>query len=150
MPYFHAIAVFEATGDSLEEADRHAAALFRSLRHQRVSYYEHDAAPAAGPYPPAKTLYFSIIADFDVDAPSEERAGEIAEEALEALASDDVQYVAFGLTAGEQRVRPGRKAQRAEDEAEEEAGPETQAEDEARARKGRGRGSRGRGRKRRG
>jgi hypothetical protein len=151
MPYFHATAVFEASGVSLAEADRNAAALFKSLRHQRISYYEHEVVPGAGPYPPAKMLYFSAIADFDVEAASEERAGEMAEEVLENLATDEVQYVAFGLTAGEQRVRPEQKASRAREESDVEEEQEARAESgDSGARRGRGRGSRGRGRRRRG
>ncbi|MBI3300959.1 MAG: hypothetical protein HYZ72_02620 [Deltaproteobacteria bacterium] len=146
MPYFHATAVFEARGSSLEETDRSAAALFKTLRHQRVSYYEHDTGGGMGPYPPAKDLYFSVIADFDVEANSEEKAGELAEEVLDALSTDEIQYLALGLTAGEQRVRPEQRAPREEEPAPER---ETRAErGEREERGGRGRGSRGRGRRR--
>jgi hypothetical protein len=149
MPYFHATAVFEARGNSLEEADRAAASVFRSLRANRIHYHEHDVTAGGGPYPPSKTLYFSVIAEFDVDAGTEDKAGELATDVLESLATDEVQFVAFGLTQGEQRVRPAERAPRVE--AEPERQPEAGVEEgEAEDRKGKKRGSRGRGRKRKG
>src|ERR1700747_3126625 len=114
MPYFHATAVFEARGTSLEEADRLAASFFKSLRHNRIRYYEHDVTAGSGPYPSSKNLYFSIIAEFDVDAYNEDRAGELTDEILDTLATDEVQFIAFGLTQGEQRVRPAERALQAE------------------------------------
>jgi hypothetical protein len=146
MPYFHAIAVFEARGSSVEETDRSVAALFKTLRHKRISYYEHDTAGGWGPYPPSKTLYFSVIADFDVEASTEEKALELADEVLEGLSTDEIQYLAHGLTVGGQRVRPERRPPRAE-----EPGQEVHAEQGGREeRRGKGRGSRGRGRRRKG
>ncbi len=147
MSYFHATAVFEARGTSLEEADRIAASLFKSLRHNRIHYYEHDVTACSGPYPSSKSLYFSIIAEFDVDAYNEDRAGELTDEILETLATDDVQFIAFGLTPGEQRIQPVERAPQVEPELEkpQEAGAET---GEAEERKGKKRSSRGRGRKR--
>lgn len=150
MTYFHATAVFEARGTSLEEADRVATAVFKSLRHNRIHYHEHDVTAGGGPYAPSKTLYFSVIAEFDVDVGVEDRAGELADEVFEDLATDDVEFIAFGLTQGEQRVRPTERAPR------EEAAPERQrearAEDgEVDNRKDKKRGPRSRGgRKRKG
>jgi hypothetical protein len=112
MPYFHVIAVFEARGFALEDTDRAAAALFKTLRHQRVRYYEHDTTGGLGPYAPSTALYFAVTADFDVEAPNEERANEIAEEVLDALATDEIQYLAHGVTSGEPRVRPEKRAER--------------------------------------
>jgi hypothetical protein len=149
MPHFHATAVFEAKGTSLEEVDRTAASVFRSLHYNRIHYYEHDVTAGGGPYPSSKTLYFSVIAEFDVDAGTEDKAGELAADALESLATDDVQFIAFGLTQGEQRVRPAERAPR--EEAEPERRQEARVEEgETEERKGKKRGSRGRGRKRKG
>jgi hypothetical protein len=147
MPYFHVTAVFEGRGASLEEVDRAAAALFKTLRHPRVAYYEHDTSGGLGPYPPAKSLYFSVIADFDVEAGSEERAVDIAEDVLDALSSEEIQYWGHGIVFGAQRVQPEQRSSR-----EEERHPrrETRAEREGTEedRKGKRRRSRGRGRKR--
>lgn len=147
MPYFHVTAVFEVNGMSLEDADRTASALFRSFRHRRIHYYEHDVTAGAAAASSSRALHFSVIAEFDVDAGSEERAGEMTEEALETLATDEVQFIAFGLTQGEQRVRP------AEHPEQEEAEPSRQQETrgdggEDEERKGKKRSPRGRGRRR--
>jgi hypothetical protein len=142
MPYFHVIAVFEARGFALEETDRAAAALFKTLRHQRVRYYEHDTTGGLGPYGPSSALYFAVTADFDVEAPNEERANEITEEVLDALATDEIQYLAHGVTSGEQRVRPEKRAER---EPEREISPESEAAEEQGAKRRRPR-RRGRGR----
>jgi len=153
MPYFHATAVFEARGTSLEEADRAADSLFKSLRHNRIHYYEHDVTAGSGPYPYSKSLYFSVIVEFDVDAYNEDRAGELTDEILETLATDDVQFIAFGLTQGEPRVRPSERAPREERapqvEPELEKPQEVRTETgESEERKGKKRSSRGRSRKR--
>lgn len=149
MPYFHATAVFEARGTSLEEADRAAATVFRSLHYNRIHYHEHDVTAGCGPYASSNTLYFSVIAEFDVDAGTEDKAGELTADALESLATDDVQFIAFGLTQGERRVRPAERAPRVEEEPERQQ--EARIEDsETEERKGKKRGSRGRGRKRKG
>lgn len=147
MPYFHATAVFEVNGTSLEDADRTAGALFRSFRHRRVHYYEHDVTTGAVASPSSRVLHFSVIVEFDVDAGSEERAGEMTEEALDALATDDVQFIAFGLTQGEQRVRPAERPER--EEAESGRQQETRGEGDAdEERKEKKRSPRGRGRRR--
>jgi hypothetical protein len=145
MPYFHATAVFEVNGTSLEDADRTASALFKSLRHRRVHYHEHDVTAGAAALPSARALHFSVIAEFDVDAASEERAGEMTEETLEALATDEVQFIAFGLTQGEQRVRPAEQPEREEaesgrqQEVRGEGGEEEERKEKKRSPRGRGR-----------
>ena len=147
MPYFHATAVFEVEGTSLEDADRKAGTLFQSLHHNRIHYYEHDMTAGADSSPASRALYFSVIAEFDVEAGTEDRAGELADETFENLATDEVQFIAFGLTQGEQRVQPAERVEREKPEpaplreASEEGG-------EGEERKGRKRAPRGRGRKR--
>lgn len=146
MPYFHAIAVFEARGSSLEETDQNVATLFKSLHHPRVLYYEHDTSGGTGPYPPGKSLYFSVLADFDVTAPNEEKAGELADEVFDALSTEEIQYIALGLTAGEQRVHPEQRSSQQEERA---SARETRGAQEGRGQRGgRSRGARGRGKKR--
>ncbi len=143
MPYFHATAVFEARGAFAEEADRAAAALLKTLRHPRIQYYEHETSGGAGPYRPAGPLYFTVVADFDVEAPGEEGAADMIEDVLDSLSTDTIQYCAHGITAGERRVRPEQRVAPA---------PEQESEREARSeqeeRGGRKRGSRSRGRRR--
>lgn len=145
MPYFHATAVFESRGTSLEEAERAAAALFASLRHPRVHYYEHDTGGGLGPYPPAKSVYFTTIADFDVDAYTEEKAVDIVEEVLDTLSDEEVQYLGHGVVPGSQRVQP---AQRTQPEDERKTEQKTRAEQGGQDEHG-GKGRRSRGRRRR-
>jgi len=147
MPYFHVTAVFEVSGTSLEDADRTAGALFKTLRHHRVHYFEHDVTAGNDVPSSSRTLYFSVIAEFDVDAGSEERAGEMTEEVLEALATDEVQFIAFGLTQGEQRVRPAERPARGAGESEQQQETRSAGGDDE-ERKGKKRSPRGRGRKR--
>jgi len=146
MPYFHATAVFEARGASLEETDQRAATLFRTLRNPRVRYYEHDTSGGVGPYPQSKALYFTVIADFDVESQSEERASDVVDEVLDALSPDDMQYLAHGLAPGEQRVNVEQQAPR-EEQREPERKNRSQRDGQE-ERKDRKRGSRGRGRNR--
>jgi hypothetical protein len=139
MPYFHALAVFEAREFSLEGADRAAVALLKTLRHPRMLLYEYDTSGGLGPYSPsAAALYFTVMADFDVEAQSEERAEDLAEEILESLSTDEVQFLAVGFSPGERRV-----TQQAQPEARPESAPEEREE------RGKGRRSRGRGGKKR-
>ncbi|MEW6300334.1 MAG: hypothetical protein AB1671_21785 [Thermodesulfobacteriota bacterium] len=138
MPYFHALAVFEVRESSAEGADRAAAALLKAIRHPRVLLYEHDTSGGLGPYASAAAMYFSVLADFDVEAQTEERAADLVEEVLEDLSTDTIQFLAVGLTPGERRV--AHKAQ-----PEEERRPEQGGRDE---RGGKGRRPRGRGKKR--
>jgi hypothetical protein len=92
-------------------------------------------------------LYFSVIADFDVEAGSEERAVDIAEDVLDALSSEEIQYWGHGIVLGTQRVQPELRGPR-----EEERRPrrETRAEREGAEedRKGKRHRPRGRGRRR--
>lgn len=149
MPYFHATAVFEVNGTSLDNAERTAGALFKSFRHRRVHYHEHDVTAGTNSPSDSRVLYFSVIAEFDIDAGNEERAVDVAEEVLEALATDDVQFIAFGLTQGEQRVQV---AERPDQEERKSARPQEAREesDEEEDRRGKRRTPRGRGRRRKG
>ena len=146
MPYFHATAVFEIRGPSLEEADRTVAAVFKTLRHPRVRYYEHDTSGGIGTSQKSDSLYFTVIADFDAEAANDESAADIVEEVLDSLSTDTLHYFTHGITSGEQRVRPEQRAQHpAEHPPEREAHSEQEDREE---RGGRKRGPRGRGRRR--
>lgn len=146
MPYFHVTAVLEACGPSRQEADRAAVTLFKNIRHPRVLYYEHETSEAIVPSPSAKLHYFTVIADLDVEAPTEENGVDLIEEVFDMLSTDAVQYFAHGITLGDRRVP---LAQRASHDVESTPAPAAQAEHEEREeRGGRKRGSRGRGRKR--
>lgn len=150
MPYFHAIAVFEARGSSSAEADRAAAALFKTVRHPRVHYYEHDTSGGLGSPQKTTPLSFTVIADFDVEAGNEESAADLVEETLDSLSTEAIQYFAHGITVGEQRVRSEQRAQHAVEHAAEPA-PERETHLERGDREERGgrkRGPRGRGRRR--
>jgi hypothetical protein len=111
-----------------------------------VYFYEHDTSGGIGPFPPSTSLYFTTIAEFDVDASTEEKACEIADEVLDALSTAEVQYLGLGVIPGNQRVRPERRSAREE---ERRAEPETRAEhEEHEEHEGKNRRSRGRRRKR--
>ena len=120
----------------MEETDQAAASLLTSVSHRRLRYCEHETVPgtaglAGGP------AYFTVFADFDVEAYTEEKAAELVDEVLDAVSTDDLQYFSHGLVSGEQRVQRSQPA--AEDE-------EQEADDAPRARRsGRRRGTRGRG-----
>jgi hypothetical protein len=146
MAYFHVTAVFETRGASQEDADRTAEATVKSVHHPRVYFYEHDTGGGLGPFPPGKWLYFTTIAEFDVEASTEEQAGEIADEVLDALSTQDVQYLGLGVAPGSQRVSAEQRRARVE---ERRAEPEARAEQEEHEEyEGKGRRSRGRRRKR--
>jgi len=146
MPYFHVTAVLEARGPSQQEADRAAVTLLKNVRHPRVLYYEHETSEAIVSFPSAKVHYFTVIADLDVEASTEENGADIVEEVLDTLSTNAVQYLAHGITPGDRRVP---LAQRAPHEAENASAPATHEEHEERGeRGGRKRGSRGRGRTR--
>ncbi len=119
----------------MEETDQAAAALLMSVSHRRLRYCEHETVPgtaglAGGP------AYFTVFADFDVEAYTEEKAAELVDEVLDAVSTDDLQYFSHGLVAGEQRVQRSQRV--AEDD-------EQEADDAPRARRsGRRRGTRGR------
>lgn len=104
MPYFHATAVFEVRSFSAEEVERRAATLFAAANNQHIHHYEHDTNEEAEPSSPSGARYFTLVADFDVEAQSEEHASDLIEQGFDALTLDNLQYVAHGLTEGEQRV----------------------------------------------
>ena len=141
MPYFHATAVFEARGSSPEEVDRTATTLFKTIRHPRVRYYEHDTSAGMSATPKSDSLYFTLIADFDVEAGNEESATDLVEEVLDVLSNETVQYFTHGITTGEQRVRPEPRTQHRDS-------PAREAQADQGERGGRKRGARGRGRRR--
>lgn len=148
MAYFHATAVFETRGASQEEADRAAVAAFKSVRHPRVHFYEHDTNGGVGPFPPGKSLYFTTIAEFDVEASREEQAGEIADEVLDALSTEAAQYLGLGIIPGSQRVSPEQHLTPEEEPPEEEPDAYAVEQEEPEERDGKGRRPRGRRRKR--
>lgn len=157
MPYFHAVALFEGRGSSLEETDRAVASLLTSVAHRRLRYFEHETVPGAAGL--AGSLpHFTVFADFDVEAYTEEKAADLVDEVLDAVSTDDLQYFSHGLVSGEQRVRPSRRATEGEErEADGEqrvrrsqrAAEDDEQEADGALRSGRGgrrRGTRGRGR----
>ncbi len=148
MAYFHATAVFETRGTSQEEADRAAVAAFKSVRHPRVHFHEHDTNGGLGPFPPGKSLYFTTIAEFDVEASREEQAGEIADEVLDALSTEAAQYLGLGIVSGSQRVSPEQHLTPDEEPPEEEPDAYAVEQEEPEERDGKGRRPRGRRRKR--
>jgi hypothetical protein len=148
MAYFHATAVFETRGASQEEADRAAVAAFKSVRHPRVHFHEHDTNGGLGPFPPGKSLYFTTIAEFDVEASREEQAGEIADEVLDALSTEAAQYLGLGIVPGSQRVSPEQHLTPEEEPPEEEPDAYAVEQEEPEERDGKGRRPRGRRRKR--
>lgn len=146
MAYFHVTAVFETRGTSQEDADRTAGATVKSVHHPRVYFYEHDTSGGLGPFPPGRSLYFTTIAEFDIEAATEEQAGEIADEVLDALSTEDVQYLGLGVVPGSQRVSAEQRQTREEERrVESEARVEQEEREEH---EGKGRRSRGRRRKR--
>ena len=146
MVNFHITAVFETRGASQVEAERVAAAALPLLRHPRMHYYEHDTSGGLGPYPPGKSLYFTTIAEFDVEAYTEEKAVELAEDILDRFSTDTIQYFGHGIISGNQRVQPEDRRDTHEEEQRATAEPdEGQGDREERGGKGR-RPQRGRGR----
>ncbi len=131
---FHALAVFEASGSSTEEIQEAASSLFASFSHQRVRYHEHELS--AGPSAPstANNAYCMVFVDCDVDAYTEEKALNFANDAFEYISTETCQYLALGLVPGRQRVQRRR---------EESSGTDVNE------RSGRRRGMQGRGRRRR-
>lgn len=133
MPNFHALAVFEACGPSTEDIQEAVSSLFGSFSHQRVRYHEHEMSE--GPGNPASTAdkrYCMVFVDCDVDAYTEEKALDFANDALEYISTETCQYLALGLIPGRQRVERRREESGAADSDE---------------RGGRRRGTRGRGRR---
>ena len=134
MPNFHALAVFEACGSSTEEIQESVSSLFASFSHQRVRYHEHELSAGPSAAPAGKSFYCMVFIDCDVDAYTEEKALDFANDAFEYISTEACQYLAFGLVPGRQRVQ--RRREEASDTAASERG-------------GRRRGTPGRGRRRR-
>ena len=146
MPNFHALAVFEASGASTEDVQAEVSSLRGSLSHQRVRYYAHEMsespnASAAN----AGRVHCMVFVDCDVDAHTEEKAMELAEDVFDRVSTQTCTYLALGLLSGRQRVSPQRE------EASATATRSDADQDERRERQGRGRrrgGRRGQGRRR--
>ena len=136
MPNFHAVAVFEACGSSTEEIQAAVSSLFESLSHQRVRYHEHELSEGPSAAPAGKNFYCMVFVDCDVDAYTEEKALDFANDAFEHISTETCQYLAFGLVPGRQRVQRRREREEASD-----------ADTNERGR--RRRGTQGRGRRRR-
>ena len=136
MPNFHALAVFEACGSSTEEIQAAVSSLFESLSHQRVRYHEHELSEGPNATPAGKNFYCMVFVDCDVDAYTEEKALDFANDAFEHISTETCQYLAFGLVPGRQRVQRRREREEAGD-----------ADTNERGR--RRRGTQGRGRRRR-
>ncbi len=109
MPNFHALAVFEACGSSTEEIQATVSSLFASLSHQRVRYHEHELSEGPSVAPAGKNFYCMVFVDCDVDAYTEEKALDFANDAFEYIATETCQYLAFGLIPGRQRVQRRRE-----------------------------------------
>ena len=146
MPNFHALAVFEASGASTEDVQAEVSSLRGSLSHQRVRYYAHEMsespnASAAN----AGRVHCMVFVDCDVDAHTEEKAMELAEDVFDRVSTQTCVYLALGLLPGRQRVSPQRE------EAAATAARSDADQGERRERSGRGRrrgGRRGQGRRR--
>lgn len=144
MPNFHALAVFEASGASTEDVQAEVSSLRGSLSHQRVRYYAHEMsespnASAAN----AGRVHCMVFVDCDVDAHTEEKAMELAEDVFDRVSTQTCVYLALGLLPGRQRVSPQRE------EAAATAARSDADQGERRERSGRGRrrgGRRGQGR----
>ena len=134
MPNFHALAVFEASGPSTEEIQEAVSSRFASFSHQRVRYHEHELSTGPSAASAGKNSYCMVFVDCDVDAYTEEKALDFANDAFEYLSTETCQYLAFGLVPGRQRVQHRREEARDADTNE---------------RGGRRRGTQGRGRRRR-
>ncbi len=134
MPNFHALAVFEACGSSTEEIQESVSSLFASFSHQRVRYHEHELSAGPSAESAGKSFYCMVFVDCDVDAYTEEKALDFANDAFEYISKEACQYLAFGLVPGRQRVQRRREESR---------------EADANERGGRRRGTPGRGRRRR-
>ena len=148
MAHFHITAVFETRGTSQAEAERVAAAAFPLLRHPRMRYYEHDTSGGLGPYPPSQSLYFTTIAEFDVEAYTEEKAVELAEDVLDRFSTDTIHYLGHGIIPGDQRVQL--EDHKSHEEAHRSSSELDDGQDEREEQRGKGRRpqrGRGRGRK---
>ncbi len=135
MPNFHALAVFEACGPSTEDIQEAVSSLFGSFSHQRVRYHEHEMSEGPGnSTSTGDNFYCMVFVDCDVDAYTEEKALDFANDAFEHISTETCEYLALGLIPGRQRVQRRR---------------EESSDTESDGRGGRRRGTRGRGRRRR-
>ena len=154
MPNFHALAVFDACGPSTENIQEAVSSLFDAFSHPRVRYHEHEMSEGPGNSAPDKS-YCMVFVDCDVDAYTEEKALDFANDAFEHISTETCEYLALGLIPGRQRVQR-RGEESSEPDADERGGRrhvqrrgEESSETDADERGGRRRSTRGRGRRRR-
>ena len=154
MPNFHALAVFDACGPSTENIQEAVSSLFDAFSHPRVRYHEHEMSEGPGNSVPDKS-YCMVFVDCDVDAYTEEKALDFANDAFEHISTETCEYLALGLIPGRQRVQR-RGEESSETDADERGGRrhvqrrgEESSETDADERGGRRRSTRGRGRRRR-
>ena len=154
MPNFHALAVFDACGPSTENIQEAVSSLFDAFSHPRVRYHEHEMSEGPGNSAPDKS-YCMVFVDCDVDAYTEEKALDFANDAFEHISTETCEYLALGLIPGRQRVQR-RGEESSEPDADERGGRrhvqrrgEESSEPDADERGGRRRSTRGRGRRRR-
>ena len=154
MPNFHALAVFDACGPSTENIQEAVSSLFDAFSHPRVRYHEHEISEGPGNSAPDKS-YCMVFVDCDVDAYTEEKALDFANDAFEHISTETCEYLALGLIPGRQRVQR-RGEESSEPDADERGGRrhvqrrgEESSEPDADERGGRRRSTRGRGRRRR-
>ena len=154
MPNFHALAVFDACGPSTENIQEAVSSLFDAFSHPRVRYHEHEMSEGPGNSAPDKS-YCMVFVDCDVDAYTEEKALDFANDAFEHISTETCEYLALGLIPGRQRVQR-RGEESSETDADERGGRrhvqrrgEESSETDADERGGRRRSTRGRGRRRR-
>jgi len=102
MLHFLVTAIFEVRASSREAADHAATGVLQELRHPRIRYLEHNVSGSLGPARPGEDQFFTIIGDFDIDAPTTEKADDLVEETFNTLSTDFVQYLTHGLMEGEQ------------------------------------------------
>ena len=146
MPNFHALAVFEAGGASTEDIQAEVSSLLGSFSHQRVHYYAHEMSESPNASAAdAGRVHCMVFVDCDVDAHTEEKAMELADDLFDHISTQTCTYLALGLLAGRPRVSHRREDIEATDETRSDAD-----RSERRDRQGRGRrrgGRRGQGRR---
>ena len=114
MPNFHALAVFEACGSSTEEIQESVSSLFASFSHQRVRYHEHELSAGPSAESAGKSFYCMVFVDCDVDAYTEEKALDFANDAFEYISKEAANIWPSGSfpvvnvcsAAGKNRGRP--------------------------------------------
>ena len=110
MPNFHALAVFEASGASTEDVQAEVSSLRGSLARQRVRYYAHEMSESPNASAAdAGRVHCMVFVDCDVDAHTEEKAMELAEDVFDRVSTQTCVYLALGLLPGRQRVSPQRE-----------------------------------------